>query len=244
MSNTAWPPAKLLRYADLWRVIKGNLHRFGVERHTGDFALKLAEHLAWRLGRSGLDPDAEEAVVAAFRLLLDDAARSTQPLLLQNLQFYVGSLLCLSEAARAWLHAVIANLLAEMLLVGLSNRIYSGADPPQICLPASPGEPDRALAAFVHGVRVPLAAATAPLEALALAAWSEKCRLGDQLAIAQARIAELERQLHQSEHRRQALDHEHQAVLHSTSRQATCAAWAPRLRGWRGSSALPRPPWS
>lgn len=74
ISNTGWNSAKIRRQALIWRCIRSNIERFGLQRHMGNTAIKTAEHLVMKLRQNGIRHGAEEAVIETLEEILKDAS--------------------------------------------------------------------------------------------------------------------------------------------------------------------------
>lgn len=73
LSTRAWGAAEIAAYAGVWREIRANIMRLGLERHLGDTAIKTAEHLVMKLRGNGMARSAEEAAFATLEAILADA---------------------------------------------------------------------------------------------------------------------------------------------------------------------------
>ncbi len=73
ISNTGWDSGKIGRQGLIWRHIKANVARLGLERHLGDTAVKTAEHLIMKLRQNGIRPGAEPAAFDVLEEILQDA---------------------------------------------------------------------------------------------------------------------------------------------------------------------------
>lgn len=84
ISNTGWDSGKILRQGLIWRHIKENVARFGLDKHLGDTAVKTAEHLVMKLRQNGIKNGAESAAFDVIEEILQDA----QGELNEDLLFY------------------------------------------------------------------------------------------------------------------------------------------------------------
>ena len=73
ISNTGWNSAKIRRQGMIWRGIKENLIKFGLEHRLGDTAVKTAEHLIMKLRQNGIQSGAEAAAFDVIEEILKDA---------------------------------------------------------------------------------------------------------------------------------------------------------------------------
>ena len=73
ISNTGWDSARIRRQGLIWRCIKENIQRFGLDRHMGNTAVKTAEHLVMKLRQNGIRKGAETAVIETLEEILQDA---------------------------------------------------------------------------------------------------------------------------------------------------------------------------
>jgi hypothetical protein len=72
LSRAPWVAAKLQRYVALCRDIREKLHRFGLAELGDDIAVKMADHLLWKIGENGLAADAETEFVSSLTTILTD----------------------------------------------------------------------------------------------------------------------------------------------------------------------------
>ena len=73
ISNTGWNSGKIRRQGFIWDCIKANIERFGLQQHTGNTAVKTAEHLVMKLRQNGIRRGAETAVIETLGHILKDA---------------------------------------------------------------------------------------------------------------------------------------------------------------------------
>lgn len=73
ISNTGWDSARIRRQGLIWRCIKENIERFGLDQHMGNTAVKTAEHLVMKLRQNGIRKGAETAVIETLEEILQDA---------------------------------------------------------------------------------------------------------------------------------------------------------------------------
>jgi glycosyltransferase involved in cell wall biosynthesis/SAM-dependent methyltransferase len=85
LSNTGWDSAKILRQGEIWKNIRENVTKHGLEKHAGDTAVKTAEHLIMKLRQNGIKSGAEQAAFDVLEEILKDA----QGELNESLLFYM-----------------------------------------------------------------------------------------------------------------------------------------------------------
>lgn len=73
LSNTGWDSAKIARQGVIWRHIRANVLRMGLEKHLGDTAVKTAEHLIMKLRQNGIRAGAEAKAFEVLEEILRDA---------------------------------------------------------------------------------------------------------------------------------------------------------------------------
>ncbi|MAO19120.1 MAG: hypothetical protein CMJ35_02670 [Phycisphaerae bacterium] len=73
ISNTGWDSGRIRRQGVIWRCIKSNIERFGLEQHMGNTAVKTAEHLVMKLRQNGIKRGAEQAAFDVIEEILKDA---------------------------------------------------------------------------------------------------------------------------------------------------------------------------
>lgn len=82
ISNTGWNSARIRRQGLIWRCIKENIDRFSLDHHTGNTAVKTAEHLVMKLRQNGIRKGAETAVIETLEEILQDAKGDLNDVLL------------------------------------------------------------------------------------------------------------------------------------------------------------------
>lgn len=85
ISNTGWNSAKILRQGVIWRDIKANIHKYGLDHRLGDTAVKTAEHLIMKLRQNGIQSGAESAAFEVIEEILKDATGNLN----EDLFFYM-----------------------------------------------------------------------------------------------------------------------------------------------------------
>lgn len=73
ISNTGWDSGKIRRQGLIWRCIKANVERFGLQHLLGNTAVKTAEHLVMKLRQNGIKRGAENAAFEVLEEILSDA---------------------------------------------------------------------------------------------------------------------------------------------------------------------------
>lgn len=73
ISNTGWDSGKIRRQGLIWRCIKENVLRFGLDHQLGNTAVKTAEHLVMKLRQNGIKRGAEQAAIDVLEEILSDA---------------------------------------------------------------------------------------------------------------------------------------------------------------------------
>ncbi|MEX0875964.1 MAG: glycosyltransferase, partial [Phycisphaerales bacterium] len=73
ISNTGWDSGKIRRQGMIWRCIRENVERFGLDHRMGDTAVKTAEHLIMKLRQNGIRNGAESAAFDVLEEILQDA---------------------------------------------------------------------------------------------------------------------------------------------------------------------------
>ncbi len=73
ISNTGWDSGKIRRQGMIWRSIKENVERFGLQHQLGNTAVKTAEHLVMKLRQNGIRQGAESAAFDVLEEILRDA---------------------------------------------------------------------------------------------------------------------------------------------------------------------------
>lgn len=73
ISNTGWNSGKIRRQGLIWRCIKENIERYGLDHQLGNTAVKTAEHLVMKLRQNGIRAGAEMAVIETLEEILTDA---------------------------------------------------------------------------------------------------------------------------------------------------------------------------
>lgn len=123
ISRSAWPEAKLRRYGLLWAEIRARMVRFGLAGEIGDAALKIAEHLVWKLEQNGLAPGAEPALRQVLTGILDDSATARNAAQLEAL---------LAAMRRPELAPLAALLPRGLLIERLRREVTAlGGTPPE-----------------------------------------------------------------------------------------------------------------
>ncbi len=84
ISNTGWDSGKIRRQGMIWRCIKENIERFGLQHQMGNTAVKTAEHLVMKLRQNGIKRGAEDAVFDVLEEILSHAKGDLD----QGLLFY------------------------------------------------------------------------------------------------------------------------------------------------------------
>ena len=72
ISNVRWTAPMVERYFQLWRRMSENIERFALQDFRADAALKIVEHLFWKLQMNGFDPDCANAALQATKAIIDD----------------------------------------------------------------------------------------------------------------------------------------------------------------------------
>ncbi|MFD2250241.1 glycosyltransferase involved in cell wall biosynthesis/SAM-dependent methyltransferase [Pseudochelatococcus lubricantis] len=85
LSTTGWSPAKVRRYAYLWRETVARLKMFSVQEQVGNFAALHAWHLIWKIETDGISPDGMADYVAVLKEILRDAVTATSQNMVSNL---------------------------------------------------------------------------------------------------------------------------------------------------------------
>lgn len=126
LSRTSWSAEKIARYSTLWQTMRTNMTAHGLADEVPDAAVKMADHLVWKLGQNNLATGAEPAFQDTLSALMADAREARHATIARQL---IGALesppfldsLGAAHARSALLPALAAPMM-DYLREGLSHQ--------------------------------------------------------------------------------------------------------------------------
>ena len=121
ISNARWTVPMVERYFQLWRRMSENIERFALQEFRADAALKIVEHLFWKLQTNGFDPECANAALQASKVIIDNAgAREVNELWFSTIE--LGRQIFLSESHAYASYAAFAKAIPSGVLLAYYQR--------------------------------------------------------------------------------------------------------------------------